>query len=115
LIGQRMLDGVEAGKLYAEAVETPDHQKKLAKLAAVEKLVGRNRDAHAALGQEFARIWRIESKPYALDGAMNQFVTVVKRYENLASKLADARKQAEAGKPLPKPGEVGLAMPADSR
>ena len=29
--------------------------------------------------------------------------------------LADARKQAEAGKPLPKPGEVGLAMPADSR
>jgi hexosaminidase len=111
LIGQRMLDGVEAAKLYTAAT-TSDQQ---TKLAAVEQLVRRNRDAHEAVGKEFASIWSVESKPHALDWAMGQFRTVVQRYDALASKLAGARRQAEAGKPLPKPSELGLALPADSQ
>jgi hypothetical protein len=111
LIGQRMLDGLAAARAYAEAVQTPGKDVKLAKLAEAEQLVRRNRDAHEALGKEFARIWTSESKPYALDRTMNRYANVVKWYDDLATRLADARRKAEAGEPLPKPAELGLALP----
>ena len=113
LIGQRMLDGLETAKAYAEAVQATEKNEKLAKLTTAEQLVRRNRDAHEALGKEFARIWHIESKPYFLDRTMNRYANVVQWYDGLAAKLADARKQAEAGQPLPTSQKLGLAMPSD--
>ena len=88
-----------------------EKDEKLAKLAVVEQLVRRNRDAHEALGKEFARIWHIESKPYALDRTMNQYAVIAKWYDDLAARLADARKQAETGKPIPPPAQSGLSLP----
>ena len=110
LIGTRTLDGLEAAKAYAEVVKAADRKEKLASLARAEELVRRCRDAHAALGEEFKRIWNIESKPYALDRTMRAYAAAVKRYDGLAARLADARELAEADKPLPGPEAVGLAI-----
>ncbi len=110
LIGQRMLDGLQAAHAYAEAVQAAGKDEKRAKLAKAEQLVRRNRDAHETLGKEFARIWSGESKPYALDRTMTRYANVVKWYDDLATRLANARRQAEAGQPLPKPSELGLGL-----
>jgi hexosaminidase len=111
LIGQRMLDGIAAGKAYTEALRASGKDETLTRLRVVEQLVRRNRDAHQAIGQEFARIWHTESKPYSLDSVMRRYAERVKWFEELANRMADARRQVEAGKPLPKPEEIGLAAP----
>jgi hexosaminidase len=110
LVGQRMLDGVEAANAYAEAVQTTTREKKLAGLLRAERLVCRNRDAFRTLGDEFARIWRLESKPYSLDWTMKRYADTRKWYEDLMAKLADARKRVEAGNPLLSPREIGLVI-----
>ena len=80
----------------------------------VEQLVRRNRDAHEVLSKDFSRIWLCESKPFALERTMKMYAKVVKWYDDLVTKLADARKQAEAGKPIPTPAELGLvSVPAE--
>jgi hypothetical protein len=112
LICQRRLDGLLAAKAYAKAVAEPNKDNTLVALAVVERLVQENRAAHQALADEFARLWRTECKPYSLERTMNQYAAIVKWYDNLAAKLADARKQVEAGKPIPSAATIGLAMPA---
>jgi hypothetical protein len=108
LIGQRMLDGFEAAQLYAQAVEAPTHQDALAQ---IEKLVRQNRNAHEALGQQFALLWSSESKPYALDWTLRRYTNAVHEYDALLGKLLSARAAAAAGQPLPSPEEIGLAFP----
>ena len=110
-MGQRLLDGVEARKTYAEAIKAAGKDEKLAKLAKVEALVRRNRDTYDSLGKEFSRIWLSEAKPYALAMTASRYAGMVKWHEDLAAKLADARKQVEAGKPLPTPEQAGLTLP----
>lgn len=108
-IGLRMLDGLEAARLYerawrakpADAVPLLEH---------AESLVRRNRDAHEALGRQFAALWLSESKPYALDWTMARYEQVVKRFDGLAERLARARQAAQSGKPLPLPEEIGLSV-----
>jgi hypothetical protein len=80
-------------------------------LAKVEALVRRNRDAHEALGRQFAAMWLAESKPYGLDWTMRRYAATVKWYDDLLARLAAARKEAAAGKPLPPPEALGLALP----
>ena len=80
----------------------------MAKLAEAEQLVIRIRDKHRALGEEFARLWNGEDKPFALERTMKQYAATVKWYDDLAVKLAGAEKLAEAGKLLPKAGDIGL-------
>jgi hypothetical protein len=111
LTGKRMLDGLKAAEAYRQAYEVAakDKQQALSLLAEVEKLVRTNRDAHEALGREFSRLWLAESKPYALDWTMQRYANMVKSYDNLAGRLADARQRAETGKTLPRPEELGLA------
>ena len=113
LIGQRMLDGLEAAEAYRQAYEVAakDKQKALSLLAEAEKLVRTNRNAHEALGREFSRLWLAESKPYALDWTVQRYANVVKSYDDLAGRLADARKKAAAGEALPRPEELGLVLP----
>lgn len=108
-IGQRMLDGLETARLYERAWRAKP-QEAVGLLQQAESLVRRNRDAHEALGRQFAAIWLSESKPYGLDWTMARYEQTVKRFEALAERLAQARPAAASGKPLPLPEEIGLAV-----
>lgn len=110
LIGQRMLDGLEATQLYTRAVDLPPADAGPL-LVQVEALVRKNRDAHEALGRQFETLWLKEAKPYALDWTLKRYAATVQWYETLAAKLADARKQAEVGGRLPRPEDLGLVLP----
>ena len=110
LIGQRMLDGLQATQLYAEAFETSSDEAQPL-LARVATLVKTNRDAHETLGRRFEQLWLAESKPYALDWTMQRYASVVEGYDDLAKQLQEAQQRAKSGKPLPSPEEVGLALP----
>ena len=109
LIGQRMLDGLAAAQLYEQAAVVSGSQEKL---GAVETLIRKNRDAHELIGRQFAALWLAESKPYALDWTLKRYTNTVVGYDTLLGKLAVARADATAGKPLPAPDKLGLAMPA---
>jgi len=92
LIAQRTLDGLEAARLYTQAYEAPPKEA-LSLLPRVETLVKKNRDAYASLGQQFKSLWLAESKPYALDWTLDRYADAVKRYDDLAGRLAEARKK----------------------
>jgi hypothetical protein len=108
LIGQRMLDGLAASQLYTRACSAPADSKDL---AAVEQLVRRNRDAHEAMGRQFARLWLSESKPYALDWTLQRYTNAVNEYDALMGRLGAARTAAANGLPPPTTEEIGLALP----
>jgi hypothetical protein len=132
-MGRRMLEGLEAAQLYEQAwatasgqgdsgqiepataapgvVPRPQATDVLSLLGRVETLVRQNRDAHQALGQQFAALWLSESKPYALDWTMKRYTNAVLWYDDLLQKLAGARAAAKAKQPLPQPDQVGLAVP----
>ena len=107
-IGQRMLDGLEAAQLYEQARQAPGGE---SKLAQVERLIRKNRDAYERLGRQFAALWLSESKPYALDWTLGRYTNAVNECEALLRKLEAARLAAAAGQPLPPADELGLAAP----
>ena len=111
-IGLRTLDARKAAEAYTEAWKTTDRATRLMRLAEVGQLVDDNRRAHAELGGEFARIWLAESKPYALDWTLARYEHLDRWYADLAARVTDARKKAEAGEALPAPEQLGLALPA---
>ena len=109
LIGQRMLDGLEAAELYTQAYETsPD--KAVALLEKVEGLVQKNREAYETLGTQFQRLWLKESKPFALDRTIARYQNTLKKYNDLAKRLAEARETAVSGQRPPRPEDLGLAQ-----
>lgn len=110
LIGQRMLDGCEAVNRYGDAAGKPPGEG-LAELDKILALVRTNRDAHAALGKEFERLWLAESKPHALDLTTRRYAEMVARYDALLAALTSARAAAARGETMPSPEEIGLAMP----
>ena len=108
-IGQRMIDGVQAARLYEQARQTPAD---MPKLAQIEQLIRKNRDAYARLGQQFAALWLSESKPYALDWTLGRYTNAVNECEALLGKVETARQAAaSSGQPLPAADELGLAAP----
>jgi hexosaminidase len=107
LMGQRMLDGIRAAEIYERTSRSPEPND----FAEMEQLIRTNRDAHAALGREFATLWLAESKPYALDWTRKRYAEAVSEYDVLLGKLDLARAAAAAGRPLPSLEEVGLAGP----
>lgn len=108
LIGTRMLDGLDAAQRYGQARDLPAAEA-LAALEAIEQLVRANRDAHAALGREFERLWRADCKPYALDWTTQRYAAAVQWYDGMLDRLAAARQQVQQGQPLP--DSVGIALP----
>ncbi len=108
LIAQRMLDGVEVAQLYEEAWRTPA---KVKNLEEIDRLVLRNRNAHEAMGRQFAALWLSENKPYALDWTLARYTNTVTEYDTLRRKVSAARAAHAAGRPLPAPEEVDLAIP----
>ncbi len=107
-IGQRMLDGLEAAQLYEQVRQAPAD---VPKLAEVERLIRKNRDAYERMGQQFAALWLSESKPYALDWTLGRYTNAVNECEALLGKVETARQAAAAGQPLPPADELGLAAP----
>ncbi len=109
LIGQRMLDRLEVAALYASAYG--GHLKDAPPLLEkAQALIEKNRDAHEAIGKHFAELWMRENRPYALDRVTGRYKAAVARYDALAKRLAALRADAVAAKPLPPPGQVGLAI-----
>ena len=108
LIGQRMLDGLEAARRYEAAGASPTN---LPNLDRVKQLIRRNRDAHETLGKEFATLWLSQNKPYALDWTLRRYTDAVNRYDALLQRVTTARTAAAAGQALPAPEDIGLAIP----
>ncbi|HOY58880.1 MAG TPA: glycoside hydrolase family 20 zincin-like fold domain-containing protein [Verrucomicrobiota bacterium] len=108
LIGQRMLDGLEAARLYQTACAANAGAEEL---APVERLIRKNRDAHEALGRTFASLWLAESEPYALDWTMRRYTNTVEQYDARLRAVAAARVEAAAGRGLPAPEKIGLSLP----
>jgi hypothetical protein len=111
LIGRRMLAGLQACELYAAACDATDVSQRTELLEQVRQIVEQTRQSHAALGQEFQRIWLSESKPYALDWTTKRYEEVDRWYAALSDRLTDAIRAAEAGNALPTPADTGLALP----
>jgi hypothetical protein len=88
LIGQRMLDGLEVARLREQATKGPAGEARPL-LEKAEKLVRKNRDAHDALGQQFAALWLSESKPYGLDWTMKRYAAALNRYDSVARGARD--------------------------
>ena len=109
-IGQRMLDGLASVEAYRDAYTAADKETALRFLTTAEDLVRSNREAHATLGREFERLWRAESKPYSLKSVTDRYAGVAARFDALQRHLAGARRNAEAGQPLPGPDEAGLDL-----
>jgi hypothetical protein len=111
-IGQRMLDGVQAAQLYEQARQTPAD---MPKLAQVQQLIRKNRDAYARLGQQFAALWLSESKPYALDWTLGRYTNAVNECEALLVRVETARQAAaSSGQPMPAADELQTALPPRS-
>ena len=102
LVGSRMLDGLEAIREY-DLSRKASKSERLVDLAIFENLVRRNRDAHQALGREFARLWLRDCKPYALDWTTRRYQQsdVMLRFEAAHKIFDEARKLAEADQPGP--------------
>ncbi len=109
LIGQRMLDRLDVAALYSTAYEGAVKEA-APLLAKAEAIIEKNRAAFEAIGKQFAELWMRENRPYALDATMGRYKAAVGRYDALAKRLAAIRKDAEAGKPLPPPSQVGLGL-----
>ncbi|OHB81766.1 MAG: hypothetical protein A2W31_07445 [Planctomycetes bacterium RBG_16_64_10] len=114
LIGQRMLDGLQAAQLYTQACQQSSTDRAAALLTEAAALVTKNRQAHELLGHRFEQLWLRESQPYALDWTMRRYHEMVKRYDDLSGRLADAQRALQAGQPLPPPEQVGLALAGGS-
>ncbi len=111
-IGQRMLDGLEAARLYTQATESPP-EKALELLDRVESLVEVNRDSYQLLSRQFEQLWLAESKPYALDWTLARYEKAIARYDSLLRQLAVARRCARQGKQLPPAESLGLLLPEE--
>jgi hypothetical protein len=93
LMGQRTLDGLRAAGIYQRTSRSPAPKD----FADIEQLIRTNRDAHAALGREFAALWLSESKPYALDWTWTRYANADNEYEGLLKKLDLAVLQRPVG------------------
>jgi hexosaminidase len=111
-IALRDLDALEAVRLYGEAWQQPAPQAAPA-LAKIMDLVRRNRQAVAELGQEFARLWNRENRPYALDWTMRRYQAADAWYEAFLTRLDALQKDLSTGRRLPAPENVGLAPVAE--
>ncbi len=108
LIGQRMLDGLEAARLCEDlsAGAAP-----LERLDRIESILRTHRQAHEALGREFAALWLAESKPYALDWTLRRYTNTVAAFDATLARCAAARMDVRAGRAWPPAEDLGLALP----
>jgi hypothetical protein len=107
-IALRDLDALEVFRLYGEAWQQPAAEA-LPRLAKIEQIIRDNRNANEALGREFERLWRSESKPYSLDKTMKRYQEASAFFDRRLAQLAALGKAVQEGRRLPAPEDVGLA------
>lgn len=109
-IGVRMLDGLQAARLYNRAVDLPpDEAGPL--LDQIQQLVSHTRDTYREFGRQFEELWLAESKPYGLSWTLDRYARTTQRYDEFLGKLAEARGGLLQGDPLPSPESLGLVLP----
>jgi hypothetical protein len=113
-IAHRSLDAVEVAGLYQAAYDGRPEEAAAA-LARAEGLVRRNRDALETLGRRFAALWLTENKPYFLDRTVKRYAAFAAALDQLAERLAAARRNALAGHAIPAPEDFGVVVGALSR
>ncbi len=113
-IALRMSEGLECAEAYQKAVESRDPAEKAELIRKALQLVSKNRLAHQKLGEEFARIWNSESRPYALDWTMNKYKHLDEWYAKLESDLQKAAESAGKNEEIPMPEDLGIGFPGDS-
>jgi hypothetical protein len=114
MVARRTQDAVEVARLYQAAYDGR-LEDAAALLAKAEELVRRNRAAHEDLGRRFAALWLMENKPYALDRVTNRYAAFVAGLDQLAGRLAAARRNTLASRPLPAPEDFGLVAGPPAR
>lgn len=116
-IGRRMVDGLEAAQRYAAACDAAQgsvggqRAGADAALVRVEELVRENRAELEGLRIEFERLWRSESKPYALDWTLKRYTNRLADFDALRTRVATARAALATNGPLPSPDQIGLGLP----
>lgn len=110
LMATRSLDLLRASDLYARAraASSADAAIRLAEQA--RSVVAAVRDRHAALKNEFIRLWNTEKKPYSLDRVTARYDAYAAGYERVIAKLDAALADVRSGRPLPSGAEIGLAV-----
>ncbi len=114
LIGRRMLAGLEVRRLYRQAGQAPVEEC-LQIIEQIRSLVCEIKKAHLDLGEEFARLWLADCKPYALQWTMSRYRTTAERYDQLLARLEEAKAAVRRGKPLPPAEVVGLVSMEEKR
>ena len=86
------LDATEAGGIVRRSME------RLTKV----------RDEHARLKEQFRQLYLREEKPYALEGVLGRYDSIIARYNELLAKLSKSLDGFKAGTALSAPRQVGL-------
>lgn len=110
LIAKRMLAGCEVLELYQQAQARPPEEA----ATLVEKALALTREIrseHEALGQEFARLWLADCKPYALEWTMARYRDYVAWYDAIAKKFEEALESLRQGRGVPPVDAIGLLPP----
>ncbi|MCS7238267.1 MAG: beta-N-acetylhexosaminidase [Thermoguttaceae bacterium] len=114
LIGNRMLAGLEVKKLYQQVRDLPPAEAAKVVEKAIS-IVRQIRDAHQALGEEFARLWLADCKPYALDWTLARYRQYTAWYDEIIHCLQKARQNLDQGRELPSWEELGMQPPEKTK
>jgi hypothetical protein len=106
---QSQIDRAVAATEYDRALRAEAEQS----VAHVERAiaaVSRTAEGYRKLREEWEVLWHRENKPHALDWSLARYDSAVARCDDMLARLADARKAADAGKPLPSAADLGLRL-----
>ncbi len=105
---QGQIDRASAAQAYEEARK--GGAQAAAQLDRAAAAVSQTGEAFRKLRARWQALWERENKPYALDWSLARYDQAIARCDDLAGRLAAARKALEEGKPLPDAAELGLQI-----
>ncbi len=79
-------------------------------LDRVQAALERIEEGYRRLRDRWQKLWHRENKPHALDWSLARYDKAIARCEAVKAQLAEARKAAEEGKPLPAASDLGLRL-----
>ena len=79
-------------------------------LDRVQAALERIEEGYRRLRNRWQELWHRENKPHALDWSLARYDKAIARCEAVKAQLAEARKAAEAGKPLSAASDLGLRL-----
>ena len=106
---QSQMDRATAASEYDQATRA-GAGKAVGHLDGAIAAVSRTAEGYRKLGQEWEVLWHRENKPHALDLSLARYSEAIARCNDMLTRLAEARKAAEEGKPLPSAADLGLRL-----